>query len=53
MISMIGLIIGILILGFGLYYFFKEKHDPESHKIYGIASIVGVVIAVIAAVTML
>lgn len=30
----------------------KEKNDPESHKIYRITSLVGAVIAVVAAVNL-
>ena len=40
-IKIIGLIIGILVLGAGIYYLTKEKHDPESKKIYTVVSIVG------------
>ena len=49
-IKIIALIIGVLHLGAGLYYLSKEKHDPESRKIYGIVSAVGAVIAVAAAI---
>lgn len=42
----IGLIIGILIFCAAIYYFVKEKEDTESRKIYGIASVVGLLIAV-------
>lgn len=48
-IKIIALIIGVLILGTGLYYLSKEKHDPESRKIYGIVSAVGGVVVVAAA----
>lgn len=34
--NIIGLIIGILILGAGIFTFIKEKTDRESRKIYGI-----------------
>ena len=51
-IKIIGLIIGILVLGAGIYYLAKEKHDPESKKIYTIVSIVGAVVAIIFAVTL-
>ena len=47
--KIIALIIGILILAAGLYYLSKEKHDPESRKIYGIVSAAGGVVAVVAA----
>ena len=48
-IKIIAIVIGILILGAGLYYLSKEKHDPESRKIYGVISAVGAVVAVVAA----
>lgn len=28
-VKIIGLIIGVLVLGAGIYYLAKEKHDPE------------------------
>lgn len=31
--KIIGLVIGLLVLGAGIYYLSKEKHDPESKKI--------------------
>lgn len=40
-ISIIGILIGALVLGAGIYYFIKEKNDEESRKIYGIISGVG------------
>ena len=40
-VKIIGLIIGILVLCAGLYYLIKEKHDPESKKIYSIVSVIG------------
>ena len=43
-IKIIGLIIGILVLGAGIYYLAKEKHDAESKKIYNVVSIVGALI---------
>ncbi len=49
-IKIIGLIIGLLILGAGIYYLTKEKHDPESKKIYTIISIIGGIISAICAV---
>ncbi len=44
--KILGIVIGLLIFGAGLYYLVKEKDNAESRKIYGIASIVGAVIAV-------
>ena len=49
-VKIIGLIIGILVLGAGIYYLAKEKHDPESKKIYTTVSVVGGVIAAVCAV---
>ena len=48
-IKIIGLIIGILILGAGVYYLAKEKADKESKKIYTITSVVGALITAICA----
>ena len=44
-IKIIGLIIGALILTAGIYYLTKEKHDPESRKIYTVISVAGGIIA--------
>ncbi len=49
-IKIIGLIIGILVRGAGLYYLAKEKHDPESRKIYAVVSVIGGIIAALCAV---
>lgn len=43
-ISIIGMLIGALIIGAGIYYFVKEKRDKESVKIYGVISGIGGVI---------
>ncbi|MCD8362512.1 MAG: hypothetical protein LUC98_06060 [Lachnospiraceae bacterium] len=43
-ISIIGAVIGAMIAAFGLYYLVREWKDPESKKIYGIVSGVGIVI---------
>ena len=48
-IKIVGLIIGILILGAGVYYLAKEKEDPESRKIYTTVSAVGGVTAAVCA----
>ena len=50
MIVILGLLIGLLILGAGLYYFAKNKQDAESRRIYGITSVVGAAVAVVCAV---
>ncbi len=52
-IKIIGLILGILILGAGIYYLTKEKHDPESRKIYTVTSVIGGGIAVVCAALLL
>ena len=51
--KIIGLIIGVLILGAGIYYLVKETHDPESKKIYTIVSVIGTVITVVCAVLLI
>ena len=48
-IKIIGLIIGILVLAAGIYYMTQEKNDPESRKIYTIASVIGAAVAVVCA----
>lgn len=48
-VKIIGLIIGILVLSTGIYYLSKEKHDPESKKIYTIVSIIGGIVAAVCA----
>ena len=52
-VKIIGLVIGILVLGMGIYYLAKEKHDPESKKIYSAVSTVGGVIAVACALLLI
>ena len=52
-IKIIGLIIGILVLGAGIYYLVKEKQDPESKKIYTIVSVIGGIIAVASALLLI
>ena len=47
--AIIGLAIGALVLGAGVFYLVKDKNDPESKKIYGVISAVGAVVAVISA----
>lgn len=43
----VTVIIGLLVLGAGLFYLNKDKNDPESRKIYTIISITGGVIALV------
>jgi len=49
-VKIIALVIGILILGAGVYYLVKEKQDPESKKIYTIVSAIGAAVAAVSAV---
>lgn len=49
-VKIIGLIIGILVLGAGIYYLVKEKHDPEAKKIYTVVSVIGGVVTAACAV---
>lgn len=51
--KIIILIIGLLVLGGGIYYLAKEKNDPESRKIYGIISAIGAVISIISALLLI
>ena len=46
-VKIIGLIIGALLLGTGIYYRVKEKEDPESRKIYGVVCAIGGIIAAV------
>ena len=46
-VKIVGLIIGILVLGAGIYYLAKEKHDPESKKIYSVVSAAGALITAV------
>ena len=45
-VKIIGLIIGILVLGAGIYYLAKEKHDADSRKIYTVISVIGAILSV-------
>lgn len=49
-VKIIGLVIGILILGAGVYYLVKEKQNPESRKIYTVVSVIGAAVAAVCAV---
>lgn len=47
MFNIIALIICIMILAGGLYYFWQEKEDQESRKIYMIVSLIGLIATII------
>ena len=49
-IGIIGIIIGLLVLGAGIYYLIKEKNDTESKKIYSIISGVGALVTVVSVI---
>ncbi len=46
-VSIIGLVIGILVLGAGIYYLVKEKDDKESRMIYTVISVIGAVLTAV------
>ena len=49
-IAIIGIIIGLLVAGAGIYFLKENKNDAESKKIYSIVIAVGIVIAAAAGV---
>jgi len=49
-IKIIGLIMGLLVLGTGVYYLVKDKEDAQSRRIYTTVSVIGAVIAAVCAV---
>lgn len=51
-IGIIGILIGLGILGAGVYYLKTDKED-NAKKIYGTVSAVGAVIAVVAAIVLI
>lgn len=42
--NIVGLVIGVLLLGAGIYYLVKENEDTDSRKIYLITTVIGLVI---------
>ena len=53
MITIVGLIIGILLFGAGVYYLQQNKNDADSRKLYGGSAATGAVVAVVCAVLLL
>ncbi len=45
--KIIGLVIGILVFGAGIYYLVNEKDDPESKKIYSVISAAGAIVSIV------
>ena len=52
-IKIIGLIIGVLVLGAGIYYRAAEKQDAESRKIYTIVGVAGGIVSVLCIVLLM
>lgn len=52
-VSIIGIIIGVMVLIAGIYYLVTEKEDAESKKIYTIVTIIGAIVLVGSVVTLL
>lgn len=46
-VSIIGIIIGVAVLGAGIYYLVKEKNDAESQKIYSVVSVLGALLTLV------
>ena len=46
-VKIIGMLIGALLLGAGVYYRVKEKNDGESRRIYTTISLVGAAIFIV------
>lgn len=46
-VSIIGIIIGVAVLGAGIYYLVKEKNDAESKKIYSMVSVLGALLTLV------
>lgn len=51
-IGILGILIGLGVLGAGIYYLNTDKED-NAKKIYGTVSAVGAVIAVVAAIVLI
>lgn len=52
-VSIIGMVIGLIVAVVGLYYRAKEKNDTESVKIYGTISIISGIVFVVMLVKLL
>lgn len=50
LIGIIGLAIGLMITGVGIYYLYKERREQESRKIYGATIAIGVAVSALSAV---
>lgn len=52
-VSILVMMIGAMILAASLYYFIKEKGDPDSKKIYGTMSAVGGAICLVGIIALI
>ncbi len=52
-VSIIGIIIGVMVLIAGIYYLVTEKEDAESKKIYTIVTVAGAIVLIGSIVTLL
>ena len=52
-VKIIGIVIGVLVAAAGIYYYGKEKNDPESRKIYTVIGAVGGVVAIVSALLLI
>ena len=51
-INICAIVIGLLIMGAGIYYLMKSKDDAEAKKIYAITTAIGAVMSVIAVIVL-
>lgn len=51
-VGILGIIIGVLVLGAGIYYLATDKEN-DSKKIYGTISCVGVAVAIISVIILI
>ena len=52
-VKIIGIVIGVLVAAADIYYYGKEKNDPESRKIYTVIGAVGGVVAIVSALLLI
>lgn len=49
-IAILGIVIGLLVAGAGIYFLKENKNDVESKKIYSIVIAVGIIVAAAAGI---
>ncbi len=52
MISVLGAIIGLMILVAGISFLVKEKDDPQSKQVYTITAVIGAVVTAVAVLSL-